>query len=97
MDGEQYAPGFVHLSLRMPLNAHALPICGPNSFQPHCFPGKTDVSSCILGAPGAPNELQNLIPVVQDLPSGARFLQKAAWANTLEACFMWSVGPGLIP
>ena len=42
-------------------NAHALRICGPNSLKPHSFLWKTDVSSCILGAPDARNERQHLV------------------------------------
>ena len=49
------------LALKSHSNAHALPICGPNSLKPHSFRRKADVSSCILGAPDARNERQHLV------------------------------------
>ena len=49
------------LALKSNSNAHALPICGPNSLQPNSFLRKTDVSSWILGAPDARNERQHLV------------------------------------
>ena len=58
------------LAFKSHLNAHALPICGPNSLKPHSFPRKTDVSSCILGAPDARNERQHLASVGPKSTSG---------------------------
>ena len=49
------------LGLKSQSNALALPICGPNLLKPHSFLRKTDVSSCILGAPDARNERQHLV------------------------------------
>ena len=49
------------LALKFHSNAHALPICCPNSLKPHSFLRKTDVSPCILGAPDARTERQHLV------------------------------------
>ena len=61
MDGEQNALGFVHFSLQIPLECTCTAALWPKLIETSFFLMKTDVSLCILGAPGAPNGLQNLV------------------------------------
>ena len=59
--GEQYAPRVVHLSFAIALDCTCTAYLLPKSFEASLFRRAIDVSSCIHGAPPAPNELQNLI------------------------------------
>ena len=61
MDGEQNALGLVHFSLQIPLGCTCTAAVWPELIETSLFLRKTDVSLCILSAPGAPNGLQNLV------------------------------------
>ena len=57
MDGEQNAFGFVHFSLQIPLERTCTAALWSKLIETSLFLRKTDVSLCILSAPGAPNGL----------------------------------------
>ena len=61
MDGEQNAVGFVHFSHQIPLECTCTTDLWPKLIETSFFLRKTDVSSCILGAPDARNERQHLV------------------------------------
>ena len=61
MDGEQNVLGLVHFSLQIPLECTCTAALWPKLIETSFSLRKTDVSLCILRAPGAPNGLQNLV------------------------------------
>ena len=73
MDGEQNAVGFVYFSHQIPLECTCTAALWAKLIETSLFLRKTDVSLCILGAPGARNERQHLVSAVQNPPSGANF------------------------
>ena len=60
MDGEQNAFGFVHFCLQIPLERTCIAVLWPKLIETSLFLRKTDVSLCILGAPGTRNEFPHL-------------------------------------
>ncbi len=61
MDGAQNAIGLVHFSLQIPVECTCSAYLCPKLIETSVLLRKTDVSLCIHGAPGGPNELRNLI------------------------------------
>ena len=74
MDGEQHALGFVHFGLQIPLECTYIADLWPKLIETSLFLRKTDVSLCILSAPGAPNGLQNLVSADPKSTIGCSFL-----------------------
>ena len=73
MDGEQNAVGFVHFSHQIPPECTCIADLWPKLIETSLFLRKTDVSSRILGAPGAANGLQNLISDAPKRTLGSTF------------------------
>ena len=73
MDREQNAIGFVHFSSQIPLECTSTTDLLPKFFETLIFLRETDISSSILGAPGAPNGLQTLVPAPPKSTLGCSF------------------------
>ena len=73
MDGEENALGFGHFSLQIPFECTCTADLWPKLIETSPFPRKTEVSSCIHGAPGGPNGLQNLISDAPKCTLGSTF------------------------
>jgi len=64
------------LAFKSHLNAHALPICGPNSLKPHLPSGKLMYRYASLVLRVLQMGFKIMFLKVQSLPSGAHLLRK---------------------